>query len=473
VSKRSLIAAVLASSAAACAVGPDYEQPEVVVPAEFASISTSTIVQDAVHVTWWRLFDDPVLEDLIARAAASNLDLEVASARLREARALRWSSTLDLGPVAQASAGYTRTVLPQTTFQGASYDIRDREIYDAGFDATWELDVFGRLRRALEANDAVVGAALAARRDVTVSVLAEVARNYFDLRGAQAQLEVARRNLDNQRRTADLTLSRLEGGRGTDLDVARAQAQLHATRATLPVLEALVARAAHRIGVLLGDPPSFHVTRLDRPATLPDLPDLLTIGKPADLLARRPDIRIAERQLHSATARIGVARADYFPRLTLHGSIELNAARISAVGHGGAEAFSFGPRLTWAAFDLGHVIARETAAEERAAAAFAQYRRAVLLALEETENSLVGFSAERARRDALRDATRETVRAAALARERFNDGVADFLTVLDAERRLLEAQDALAASEARTLSNLVLVYKALGGGWEPFEPVEE
>lgn len=458
---------------AACAMGPDHAPPEVEVDASFARAGSAAVSIDPTQVRWWTLLRDPVLDDLIERAARSNLDLEVAAARIREARALRASAALDLAPVAPARAGYTRQLVPRTTFEGADYALRDREIYSAGLDATWEVDLFGRLRRSLEANDAELGAADAVRRDVLVAVLSEVARSYLDLRGAQAQLDVARRNLANQRHTAELVRARLDAGRGTELDVARAEAQVHATRATIPVLEAAVARAIHRIGVLLGESPDAETELLSPKRALPDVPGRISIGKPADLLARRPDIRIAERELHAATARIGVARADYFPRLTLDGSIELNASRLAQVGEGGTEAFAFGPRLSWAALDLPHVIARETAAEARAAAAAARYRRAVLVALEETENALIGFSTERDRRDALRDATRETGRAAELARQRFDAGASDFLSVLDAERRLLEAEDALAGSEARTLGNLVRLYEALGGGWESFEPVAE
>lgn len=466
-------AAAVSLLTAACAVGPDYEAPpEVSVPGGYAR-ATPAVVTDPVQLGWWRLFRDPLLDELVERAARANLDLEVAAARIQEARALRRSAALDLAPVAEGRAGYTRQVLPRTTFEDADYAFRDREIYSAGFDATWEVDVFGRLRRSHEANDAEVGAATAVRRDILVAVLSEVAGSYFDLRGAQARLEVARRNLENQRRTADLVRSRLQAGRGTELDVARADAQLHVTRATIPVLEAVVARAQHRIAVLLGEPPAALVDRLAGTGGLPDVPARLTIGRPADLLERRPDIRIAERQLHAATARIGVARADYFPRLTLHGSIELNVSRLAKVDDGGAEAFSFGPRLSWAAFDLPHVIARESAAEERARAAAASYRQTVLRALEETEGALVSFTTERDRREALRDAARETERAAGLARGQYQDGATDFLDVLDSERRLLESQDALATSEARTLSNLVRLYEALGGGWELFEPAEE
>ncbi|MGE0707370.1 MAG: efflux transporter outer membrane subunit [Planctomycetota bacterium] len=471
--RRALGLAALAALTTACAIGPDYERPELELPDGFARVGSASAVEGELHLAWWTLFADPTLNELIARAAARNLDVAVAAERLAEARALRRSSALDLGPIAPARAGYKETLLPQTTFQGASYHLRDREIYDAGFDATWELDLFGRLRRSLEANAAVVGAAQAARRDVLVSVLAEVARGYFELRGAQARLAVARENLENQRRTAALTTARQGGGRGTQLDVSRAESQLHATRAALPGLAAEVARAGHRIAVLLGELPAAEAARLEGGAALPALPARLAIGRPGELLQRRPDVRVAERELHAATARIGVARADYLPRLTLQGSIELNAARIAAVGEGGAEAFSFGPRLTWAAFDLGHVMAREEAAEAKARAALASYRRAVLLALQETEDALVSYGAERARLDALRESVRQSALAAGLARQRYEDGLTDLLTVLDAERRLLEGQDALAGSEARARAALVLVYKALGGGWEPFEPQED
>ena len=343
---------------------------------------------------------------------------------------------------------------------------RDIELYDVGFDASWELDFFGRVRRSIEASSAAVGAAEASRQDVIVSLLAEVARNYFELRGAQNRLAVARRNAENQRQTLDLTIALLEGGRGTELDTSRAEAQLTSTLASIPPLETTVKQAMYRLGVLIGQQPTALEAELSEPLPLPALPTLVALGKPDDLLRRRPDIRVTERNLAAATANIGVATADLFPRITFTGSVALQAGSFVGLVKGGSDTFAIGPGIFWAAFDLGRVRARIRAADARTEAALAQYEQRVLLALEETENALVSFTRQQARRDLLQASAQASEKAQNLARQRYQFGVADFLTVLDAERTLLEAQDRLADSETLTATALVAVYKALGGGWE-------
>src|SRR5262249_39620713 len=344
---------------------------------------------------------------------------------------------------------------------------RDLELYHAGFDASWELDFFGRVQRAIEASAADVETTAASRRDVIVSLLAEVARNYFELRGAQNQLAVARQNAETQRQIVDLTHALLEAGRGTDLDVSRAEAQLNLTLATIPPLETTIIRAVYRLGVLIGQQPTTLVETLSAPLPLPSLPALVALGTPDDLLRRRPDIRVAERSLAAATARVGIATADLFPRVTVLGSVGVEAGSLRGFSQGGIETFALGPRVFWAAFDLGRVRARIRAADARTEAALAQYEQRILLALEETENALVDFQRQQARRDFLRASAQASEKASGLAKLRYQFGVADFLTVLDAERTRLIAEDLLADSETRTAITLIAVYKALGGGWEP------
>jgi outer membrane protein, multidrug efflux system len=277
---------------------------------------------------------------------------------------------------------------------------------------------------------------------------------------------VALRNADNQRQTLDLTNALLEGGRGTELDTSRAEAQLTSTLASIPPLETAIKRAMYRLGVLIGQPPTTLEPELSNPLELPTLPTLVALGRPDDLLRRRPDIRVTERNLEAATARVGVATADLFPRVILAGSVALEAGSFMDVGKGGSDTFSVGPSIFWAAFDLGRVRARIRGADARTEAALAQYEQRVLLALEDTENSLVDFTRQQARRDLLRASAQASEKAQNLARQRYQFGVADFLTVLDAERTLLAAQDQLADSETLTATALVAVYKALGGGWE-------
>jgi len=445
------------------AVGPDYSEPGVQVPTEFANQEQPGMSPVAVEVTWWRGFQDEELNQLVAAALTNNHDIRIATARLQEARALRSLTEFDRFPTVTTEERYTRGRLSKVVAQGAD---RDTELYHAGFDASWELDFFGHVRRSIEASTADVGAAEASRRDVLVSLLAEVASNYFDLRGAQNQLAVARQNAETLQQTLELTHALLKAGRGTELDVSRAEAQLNATLAIIPPLETRLARDSHRLGVLIGQQPTALVTTLSAPLPLPGLPTLIALGKPEDLLRRRPDIRIAERTLAAATARVGVATADLFPRITVLGNIGVEAGSLKGFGQGGIDTFSIGPSIFWAAFDLGRVRARIRAADARTEAALAQYEQRVLLALEETENSLVDFQRQQARRDLLRASAQASEKASGLAKLRYQFGVADFLTVLDAERTRLIAEDLLADSETRTALTLIAVYKALGGGWE-------
>jgi multidrug efflux system outer membrane protein len=322
------------------------------------------------------------------------------------------------------------------------------------------------VRRDVEASSDEVEAQEASLRDLSVSVIAEVARNYFELRGLQHQLEVARRNAGNQARTLEITLAKLEIGRGTELDTSRASAQLDSTLASIPLIETGIKFAIHRIGVLTGQAPGALTAKLSQPEPIPKLPETITIGSPAELLRRRPDIRIAERTLAAATARIGVATADLFPRVTFVGTLSLEASMLSGIGAAGSEAYSAGPRISWAALDLGRVYARIKAADASAEANLAQYEQTVLNALEETENALVAYNRERSRRALLASAAKASEKAHHLAHLRFEEGITDFLTVLDTELRLLQDQRQLAQSETATATALIAIYKALGGGWE-------
>jgi multidrug efflux system outer membrane protein len=447
-----------------CVVGPDYKRPQMQVPDAFANQTQDGLAAQEAETFWWHGFQDTTLNQLVEQALAHNHDVRVAAARLREARALRSLTTFDRYPTVTSQAAYTRQRSSQAV-SPPSGD-RDSELYDVGFDASWELDFFGRVRRSIEASSAAVEAAEASRQEVIVSLLAEVARNYFELRGAQNRLAVARRNAENQRQTMDLTMALLEGGRGTELDTSRAEAQLTSTLASIPPLETSVKQAMYRLGVLIGQQPTALEAELSDPIPLPALPTLVALGRPDDLLRRRPDIRITERNLAAATANIGVATADLFPRVTLTGSVALQATSFVGLFKGGSDTFAIGPGIFWAAFDLGRVRARIRAADARTEAALAQYEQRVLVALEETENALVGFTRQQARRDWLRASAQASEKAQNLARQRYQFGVSDFLTVLDAERTLLDAQDRLADSETLTATSLVAVYKALGGGWE-------
>lgn len=455
---------------AGCAVGPDYRAPETAVEPGFATADAG-LSQAAVELEWWKRFGDRTLTELVRDALANNRDLKAAEVNLLGARALYLQAGLDLAPVVTSHANYNDQKRSLAALNNRNFVPRQLKLFSTGFDATWELDLFGRLRRNLEAREGEVEAEVANIRDLRVSLIGEVARNYVELRGLQHQLAVTRQNGDNQAATLDLTRVRLEAGRGTELDTSRAQAQLETTRATLPPLEASIRQAIHRLGVLTGRQPAALIRRLAQPAPLPRSAGPIRIGSPAELLRRRPDIRRAERSLAAATARIGVATADLFPRVTFVGSIAFEAKNLSGLGAAGSDAYSMGPRISWEAFDLGHVYARIEAADAQARSLLAQYEQAVLNALEETENALVNYVQQRNRYALLVSAAAASARARDLADLRYREGASDFLPVLDAERTLLLDQEQLAQSETSMATAVVALYKSLGGGWQ--EPRQE
>lgn len=462
---RTVVLALLGAMLSACAVGPEYAPPKLPQPAQFQQRDASIYGAGAPVAEFWKGFDDPLLTKLVEGALATNHDLRAALGRLDQARALARLSRKDLFPTVTAGAGYTEARASSDQLPGVPRGQRDSGLYDAGFDAFWELDLFGRVRRSVQASRAEAQATADELRALQVSVAAEVARTYFELRGLQEQLRVARGNADNQAATLKLTQARLDAGRGTDFDVARARGQLEFTQSRIPALEAAVLAAEHRLAVLNGREPSALRLELDGPAPLPALPQHVAVGAPADLLRRRPDVQAAERRLASATARIGVATADLFPRVTFNGTFGAAASDLGDLFTRDGQSYAFGPAIRWAFLDLGRVRDRIAASEAGAASNLALYEGAVLRALEEAENSLVSYA--RAQREGrhLADSAAASTRAAQLARLRFEGGASDFLQVLDAERSQLEAEDRLAQNQTRTATALVAVYKSVAGGW--------
>lgn len=456
----------------ACAVGPDYQQPTAALPEHFEQASSAEFSDRETESQWWRGFHDPELISLIEQAIAGNYDLQSARARLTEARALYLESGLSLLPTVTSHANYTEQKRSVGALNNRAFVPRELKLYNTGFDASWEMDFFGRVRRSVEASSHEVEAQEAGLRDVGVSLIAEVARNYCQLRGLQHQLAVTQQNADNQAKTLELTRVKSENGRGTELDVAQATAQWEATRASIPGLLAGISQTTHRLSVLTGQIPQALSERLATAAPLPKAPDTIHIGNPAQLLQRRPDIRVAERGLAAATQRIGVATADLFPRVTFVGSLSLEASTLSGMVAPGSESYSVGPKISWAAFDLGRVYARIQAADAQAESLLAQYQQTVLIALEETENALVAYNQENSRRASLNAAVQASDKASQLAHLRYQEGITDFLTVLTAEQHLLQDQSQLAQSETATATALIAVYKALGGGWQVVQAEE-
>jgi multidrug efflux system outer membrane protein len=457
---RSVFVLSVAALLSACAVGPDYAAPETAAT-PFVQAQAAGVAEQPFEAAWWEQFQDPVLDDLVERALASDLDLRIALARVEEARAYYGAARRDRWPGVSTEAARSRSNQQMPGFAEQRTEI---DSYDVGFSTLWELDLFGRVRRGAQAAGAQADAAVADLRDAQVLVAAEVARNYVELRGAQKRLNVARQNLGYQQETLDLTRVRLELGRGSELDVASAAARLAATEATIPPLVAAEVVAANRLAVLLGERPGALAAQLAYREVAPHL-TTLAVDSPAALLQRRPDIRAAERELAAATARIGVAKADLFPRLTLSGFIGFVAGDADSLGESESRAWNVTPVLSWAGFDRG-VWAGVTVAEARASAALAGYEQAVLRALEETENAFVTYGTHRQRLQSVVEQAAASRTAAELARIQYREGALDFLRLLDAERTLLQAEDAVAGAERDLNGAVVLIYKALGGGWE-------
>lgn len=447
---------------ASCNVGPKFVKPQPKMPADFASRADAARAAE-VDATWWRKLNDSTLNDLVALADTQNKDLSAARSRLLEARALWRESRFNYAPTVTFGSTYDSVRNGATSFSGLR--TRDYELYRTGFDADWELDFFGRIRNSVKAAKANSSAMDANLHDLLISLQAEIAINYLELRGAQAQLTVANENAGNQSDALHIAEASLKGGRGTQLDVARANALWNTTLAQIPTHQENIAKSIHRIAVLCGQNPSELRLRLQSSKRQPVAPARIGIVKPEELLRRRPDIRVAEEILAAETARIGVAVADLFPRVTFSGRIDIQASTLSSLTGRNSDGFTLGPRITWAAFNLGRVRQQIAAAGRRADTALARYEQTVLLALEEAENALTSYDRERVRLHHLEVSATSAREAATLARKRYQDGIADFLTVLDAERVALGAQNDIALSRTRVATAWVRIYKAMGGGW--------
>jgi NodT family efflux transporter outer membrane factor (OMF) lipoprotein len=476
-----------------CTVGPNYHAPETALPAAWgdlgpAATRPSVTTTRPMQITqWWATFNDPMLDSLIDRAVRANLDLRQARARVVEARAQRVVAaaglypSLDFNPSYQhariskngvagfSGGGITVNPSPNQTGSGAIPGAAfpsEFDLYQLEFDASWEIDVFGGTRRGIEATNADLQASVENQRDVLLTVLAEVARNYVELRGLQRQLDIARANLQSQRETLDITRDRAKNGLTTELDVSRAIAQVATTAATLPSLDAAIRQAIDRLALLISQAPDGLTTELLSPAPIPPVPPEVPVGLPSDLLRRRPDVRRAERELAAATARIGVATADLFPRFSLTGATGLQSLDAGNLFDWGSRYYSIGPSVRWHVFDAGRIRANIKVQDARQQGALAAYQKAVLSALQDAHTALVNYGNEQDRRQSLRQAVDADRTSLDLARQQYRQGVVDFLTVLDAQRNLLTSEDALARSDQTVSSNLVSLYKVLGGGWE-------
>ncbi len=527
------LAAAMAAAAAplgGCSLGPDFQRPSLWAPGSwFASrprpqpaAAPSQVVAEPIDPAWWQVFNDPILTQLEEQAARSNLDVRLATVRLQESRAQRGVTAADQYPTANSNTNYVREKISDrgvigligggggsssgsgssggsgsinsstatsanglsgtsggiptsvtSTGGGPGMHLGSFNLFQSGFDATWELDFWGRVRREVEAADAAIDMSAEQRRDSLVTVLAEIANDYLQLRGQQRDLQIARDTLTSEQDSLRLTRERQSGGLTTGLDVANAAAQVASTAATIPQLQAQADVTTNAIALLLGETPGALTAQLSPPRPVPPVPPSIPVGFPSELVQRRPDIRRAEAQLHSATADIGEAEAEFFPRVTLAGSIGVQAIQLKNLGNFGAYGalqYSGGPSVTIPVFQGGrlkfNLILRKAQQQEAAV----QYQQVVLQAFHDVDNALTNYSAEQLRRTQLAIAVDQAQHALDLARAQYVQGLSTFLDVLTAQRTLLQAQQQSADSTTTVSTNLVQLYKALGGGWEASFP---
>lgn len=440
-------------------VGPDYRAPETAVPAQWSTPAAGT--QDAATLAqWWRQFEDPTLDGLVADALAANVDLAIARAQLREARAQRRLAGAQLGPSLGVSASASRGRSSEETGTGST-----SELYSAGFDASWEPDIFGGLRRGVEAADADLDASRESLRDTQVSLIAELALNYVDLRTAERRLALAHASVAALTDSFELTRWRLQAGLVSELDAAQARTQLESARAAVPTLRTTIAQAQNRLAVLLGRTPGELRERLASTATIPQASGDIAAGIPAEVLRQRPDVRRAERQLAAQTARLGQAQAARYPSFSLSGSLGVQALALDRLGSGNAATHSLLAGITAPIFDAGRIRAAIDVEDAQLEQARLSYQSSVLAALEDVENALVALANTAQRRNLLEQATVSARDALQIAEQRYASGLIDFLSVLDSQRTLLDLEDQLAGSSGDVTGSQIQLYKALGGGW--------
>ena len=495
---------------AGCAVGPDYRQP-----APFWSPASwfgnrqppvpkralfSQPTAEPIDPNWWAVFHDPELTSLEQRIAGGNFDVRTAVVRLAESRSSLGVSRADLFPQFNANGSYTReqqskngiiglfggggggtsgSSSPGTASNGLGGTVggipntsltAPFDLYQVGFDASWEVDFWGRVRRAVESSQAQLVASAESQRNTLLSSLAELARDYIQLRGAQRNIQITRDNLVTAQRTLELTRMRAQGGLGSNVDVANAAAQVATTQSQLPDLQAQEITLTNAIALLLGQPPDALNAELQQPKPIPLVPPRVPLGLPGELARRRPDIRQAEAQLHAATADIGVAVADFYPRFTISGSVALQAIQLKRAFNLNSDTYSLGPSVTLPIFQGGRLRRTLELRQGQQQEAAIAYQRAVLGALHDVNNALTNYLAEQSKRAALEAAVRQNQRALSLSRDQYTQGLELFLNVLTTERQLLAAQQQLNASLTTQATDLVQIYKSLGGGWEQVYP---
>lgn len=460
----SLFAAFLLSS---CAIGPDYEAPKIDFSPSYQNASGEMNSEVKAEVLWWQSFDDDLLQELIAEAVKENYSVKQALTRINQSRAQAKAAFAELLPGALLNGNYLKVNDPGIKFPGAPRRF-NFETYSGSVDALWEIDIFGRLRRELEARNAEFDVQVAELHDAIRMLIAEVAGSYFELRAAQAQYQIALNNKKIQSESLDLVKTKFEFGEVSELDVALSTTQLAQTEATIPSREAAVRVQGNRLAVLLGKQPGYYDQRFAEIREIPKYVGPVTIGSPEALLRSRPDLRRVERKLAAANARIGTALGELFPKITVSGSLGVQASVFNQLDRN-AYFYNFGPSISWAAFDTGRLRNQVDVREQQTEEALLVYEEAVLKALEEVENAMLDYTAENKRQYQLLLAADSSRKAHTIASEQYKEGVLDFLEVLSTERTLLSSEQDVIEGRKQLALSLVALYKALGGGWEAWE----
>ncbi|MBS6436199.1 MULTISPECIES: efflux transporter outer membrane subunit [Pantoea] len=486
---RPLSLLTLALWLAGCAVGPDYQAPKPQLPGGYHLMDAqqaSKTAPGAVNTRWWQTFNDPQLNSLIDRAVEGNLTLQQAVLRIAGARQELAQARGGLFPSLNGSAKVTRQQLglegllkangatdqldSETASQLSSLE-QPVTLYQGSFDASWELDLWGKVRRQVELADAQTQAAIEQRNDALVSLEAEVARAYLQLRGAQATVATLEQQIAVAQQSWELTQSQQRNGLAPLTDVENARAQLSSLQAQLPQYQSQARQAMNGLAVLLGKTPGALDNELFAPKAMPALPQIVPVGIPATLARRRPDIRQAEATLHAQTANIGVSVAQLFPSLSLTGQLGVRNTDVSYLDNWSSHFYSVGPSLSIPIFQGGRLVSSVKLARAQQASAALDYRQTVLTALQDVENALVSYRADQARVTALDETTGSLQRAFDLASDSYRQGISTFIDVLDAQRQLAQAQEQATQARMQSALDLVALYKALGGGWETYQNV--
>ena len=476
--------AALASCAVlgGCMVGPNVRQPKMAMPATWAKsaqprpsttapatapVAVSKVTNAPAHLAqWWENFHDPELTTLVQEAARSNLTLQQATQQIIESREIRNADAAVLGPFVNAAGAYQHSRSSKNIGPGGNFGPSESDLYQAGFDATWELDFFGQIRRGVQAANANYHAAIENQRGVWVTLLSELANDYMTLRGVQRQIAVTNANLKTQRHTATILEQQIGGGLSTSLALANAKAQVDTTESQLPELRIQEKQLIYAISILLGKPPQAMEKQLSVPRPIPPVPPVVPIGLPSQLLLRRPDVREAEEQYAAATANVGVAEGNLFPQFTINGNLGYAASDVTKWFNTSSLTYGIGPSVSWSILNWGQVRSNIDQQKAIRIQAFLNYRQTVLQALDDVNSALAAYTREQLHEKLLFEAVAQNQKAVDYSTQLFENGLTDFLNVLSAQQALYISQDALVQSQSAVSTDLVALYKALGGGWE-------